>query len=167
MVKLRKLTIQDAEYMKEYFDDLEIKNVFRFKGVYDYKKTIEFITSSLVESNDYHFAVDFNGEYSGTISLKNTDFKNKNAEYAIVIRRKFWGTDIALNATKEIIRFGFTVLNLSKIYLNVKSSNLRAIKFYKKIGFQYEGTFVKHLYDNDRFDNLEWYAIFNNTFENN
>ena len=50
-----------------------------------------------------------------------------------------------MKATKNIIEFAFNKLKLKKIYLNVMSNNVRAIKFYKKMEFQYEGTFKQHI----------------------
>lgn len=40
------------------------------------------------------------------------------------------------------------------------SDNIRAMKFYKKIGFVYEGKFRKHMISKDeQLHDLEWFAI--------
>lgn len=49
--------------------------------------------------------------------------------------------------------------NCIEFILNVLSSNKRAISFYKKCGFIYEGKFKDHLFIDDRYQDLEWYAI--------
>ena len=98
-------------------------------------------------------------EYLGTISLKNIDLKNKNAEYAISTRKKARGTGANQQATESLLKYGFDKLQLHRIYLNVLSSNKRAISFYKKCGFIYEGKFKDHLFIDDRYQDLEWYAI--------
>lgn len=98
-------------------------------------------------------------EYLGTISLKNIDLKNKNAEYAISTRKKARGTGANQKATESLLKYGFDKLQLHRIYLNVLSSNKRAISFYKKCGFIYEGKFKDHLFIDDRYQDLEWYAI--------
>ncbi len=64
------------------------------------------------------------------------------------------------DATEAIIDYGFKKLNLNKIYLNVLATNERAIKFYQKLGFGFEGTFKKHLFVDGEYVDLNWYCIF-------
>ena len=161
MIKLRKLEIKDIFFMLEWMHDEETKEIFQnnFISITE-SEARAFINNSFNDKNQ-HFAIidDLDDEYLGTISLKNIDETNKNAEYAISTRKKTRGTGINVVASKLIIEYGFTNLKLNKIYLNVLSTNLRAIKFYKKIGFKYEGTFKKHLFINNGFQDLEWYGI--------
>ena len=87
------------------------------------------------QGSSIHLAVtDENDEYLGTISLKNIDYKSKNAEYAISMRQCTKGTGAAYKATKQILDYAFNTLDLEKVYLNVLKEN-RAIAFYKKVGF--------------------------------
>jgi RimJ/RimL family protein N-acetyltransferase len=162
-MRLRKLIFDDAKYMMEYLNDEEISVNFRFTraslSIDNYK---EFIKNSWSDKQNIHFAIeDSDGEYAGTISLKNIDNLDKTAEYAIIIRKKYWGTGIAKEATSKMIEYGFNNLNLRKIYLNVLSTNERANKFYKKFGFNFEGTFKKHILINGKYVDLNWYCLFN------
>ena len=93
----------------------------------------KFVENSFREDQQ-HFAIvdDQDDEYLGTISLKNIDLKNKNAEYAISTRKKARGTGANQKATESLLKYGFDKLQLHRIYLNVLSSNKRAISFYKK-----------------------------------
>ena len=120
----------------------------------------KFVEDSFREDQQ-HFAIvdDQDDEYLGTISLKNIDLKNKNAEYAISTRKKARGTGANQKATESLLKYGFDKLQLHRIYLNVLSSNKRAISFYIKCGFIYEGKFKDHLFIDDRYQDLEWYAI--------
>jgi diamine N-acetyltransferase len=158
---LRALKFEDAKYMMEYIQDKEISNNFRFT-----KKSCSldgfkiFIQESWTDKTNIHFAIE-DDEYVGTVSLKNINSVDRNAEYAIIIRKKYWGTGIAKDATRQIINYGFNTLNLKKIYLNVFSSNIRANKFYKNMGFKFEGTFKEHIYVNERYEDLNWYCTFN------
>ena len=122
----------------------------------------EFIQRSWIDKNNIHFAiVDDEDNYVGTVSLKNINFIDRNAEYAIVIHKEYWGKEFASFATSEIIKYGFKKLNLNKIYLNVQASNLRAVRFYEKYGFCKEGVFTKHIFLNGEYTDLCWYCIFN------
>jgi len=76
----------------------------------------------------------------GSCSLRNILQQAKNAELQIRIgveyyRNKGYGT----SAIKLLLQFGFLDLNLKRIYLNVFSNNLAAIKSYEKVGFIKEG----------------------------
>lgn len=66
---------------------------------------------------------------------RNVNYIDRNAEYAIIVRKEYWGTNISKLATLKILEYGFNTINLNKIYLKVLSTNIRAIKFYEKIGF--------------------------------
>jgi diamine N-acetyltransferase len=47
------------------------------------------------------------------------------------------GTGAAKKGTELILRYGFEVLELCRIYLNVLNENERAVRFYEKLGFIY------------------------------
>ena len=137
-IKLRPLKLTDADYMKEFAEDEDIsKNLLFTRYPFSTENMISFIKSSWEDRRNVHYAIaNENDEYIGTISLKNISYIDKNAEYAIVTRKKFWGLNVASSATDKILNYGFNTLNLNKIYLNVLSSNLRAVRFYEKYGFK-------------------------------
>lgn len=162
-MKIRKLKIQDANAMHEWMQDEDVtKNLaqdFASKTIEDCKKFIEHANQS--EKTDLHRAIcDDNDKYLGTVSLKHIDYINRNAEYAISMRRSAMGTGASAYGTTEILKYAFDVLGLKKVYLNVIPQNIRARKFYKKMGFQYEGTARKHILINGEFCDLEWYAFY-------
>lgn len=168
MIKLRTLEYKDIPHMIEWMRYEENKNIFQNNFLtFTEEDARKFIEDSITEQN-INFAIvnDTNDEYLGTISLKNINKKNRNAEYAISTRKKIRGTGVSFEATKLILDFGFHQLNLIKIYLNVLTTNKRAIRFYKKVGFKYEGTFFKHLMINNQLIDLEWYAYYNEEIKN-
>ncbi len=121
----------------------------------------DFIIHSFKE-NERHFAFIDNNEYLGTISLKNISWKNKNAEYAIVTRKKAQGTGAARKATEEILKYAFQELELHKVYLNVLETNKKAQHFYEKCGFLYEGIAKEVVQINEKYYDLLWYGIIEN-----
>lgn len=160
MVMLRRLEEKDAVLMLEWMGDPDITRIFSNNfSEYTLEMVQNFIKSSFDTENQNFAVVDENDEYQGTISLKNISSKDKNAEYAVVFRKKAHGTGTSKQATYEILRYAFEVLNLEKVYLNVLEDNLRARKFYEKIGFKQEGIFIKHKFIEDRFQNLYWYRM--------
>lgn len=159
MVGLRELQEKDIEGMLEWMHDPGINCFFRFNAQdMDYDKAYQFISQK--NNTTKHFAiVNSDDEYLGTISLKEIDLKNRKAEYAISIRRKYHGTGVATAATDLILKYAYEELQLHRVYLNVLSDNARAIRFYEKYGFRYEGEFEDDLYLNGEWKTLKWYAI--------
>lgn len=161
MIKLRKLKISDYDGMVEWMSDPNISSNFRFlaSGL-NKEKVKKFIIKSLTDKTNLHYAiVDEKDEYLGTISLKNINLIDFNAEYAIVLRKKAIGSGAAKEATEAILDIAFNKLKLHKVYLNVLSDNIRAIKFYEKMFFIYEGEFRDHLLIDNKFNNIKWYSI--------
>lgn len=166
-MKVRKLCLNDAKYMLEWMQDSNVtenlSTVFTSKTIED---CYNFIRQSLFDSNNaIHLAVcDDNGEYYGTVSLKNIDTFNSNAEYAISMRSCAMGKGYSSYATNAILKIAFHQLNLKKVYLYVFEKNIRAIKFYRKFGFVEEGNFRAHCYVKDEFQNLLWFSILREEF---
>lgn len=168
---LRLVEAKDANGMLEWMKDKEIMHSFRFNGEdMSLEKARQFIEEAqiLAEKGEaYHFAIiNEAGEYLGTVSLKQVDYVSMNAEYAICLRKGAQGKGFAVEATYDILNFAFDELKLNKVYLNVLSDNEKAIGLYKKIGFQYEGEWKKHLFLNGNFCNLLWYAILRDEYVN-
>lgn len=165
---LRKLKESDAEYMLEWMHD---ENVIK-KMAADFMHMtiddcIQFISNSnLNESIMLNRAIcSDEDEYLGTVSLKNISHEDNNAEYAIILRSKAMGTGAAKVASRKILEIAFKELNLHKVYLYVKSSNLRARKFYEKFGFQCEGIFRDHVKTRDgQYEDLLWMSVLENEF---
>lgn len=162
-MKLRQLEIKDANKMLEWMHNKDVVRYFRFDSMnMTYEDVLSFIEKSHATEKNKHFAViDENDEYMGTISLKNIDVENCNAEYAICLHTAAIGKNVAKEATNMILDYAFNTLQLQKVYLNVLADNVRAIKFYEKYGFIFEGEFRKHLMHEGELKDVRYYAAFN------
>ena len=166
MIKLRELEEKDAVYMLEWMHDSEIQKCFqRDMRNMSLRDAEEFCRTSLVRNNledgqSFHYAIaNEQDEYMGTISLKNINLTSKSSEYAISIRRCAQGKGIAREATKLLLEKAFKEFGLHRIYLNVLSDNKRAIRFYEKCGFVYEGEFREHLKLEGVLKSLIWFGM--------
>ena len=66
--------------------------VFFTRYPYSKEKMISFIKSSWEDKNNVYYAItEEKDNYIGAVSLKHINYIDKNAEYAIVIRKKYWG----------------------------------------------------------------------------
>lgn len=169
-IKLRKLEECDIDGMLEWINDLDIQKNFSDKmervTEADARDFIRAANKDWHESYNLHLAVsEEEGGYLGTISLKNINFKAANAEYAISLRKQAQGRNIGYLATKEILKIAFTEMQLERVYLNVLSQNEKAIRLYERIGFVYEGEFLKHIYLRGQYMNLKWYRMLRAEYE--
>lgn len=163
-MKLRLLELKDAEGMLEWMHDPEVNCYFRFDAANMTREKVEaFIKQSIlsVEKKEcYNLAITEEEDiYLGTISLKNVDWNNKSAEYAISIRRSAQGRGVATRATKAILQYAFETLGLNKVYLNVLSDNDKAEHLYKKCGFYYVGMCEESIYIGNICKKLKLYEI--------
>lgn len=158
---LRQLKESDAEYMLEWMHNEDNTRYFlRDFSSMTLESCRDYIRNTGDDQENFHYAVtNKQDEYLGTISLKNVDRVNKNAEYAISLSPKAIGKGVATEATDDILRVAFQELGLNRVYLNVLADNLRAKKFYEKYGFIYEGVWKEHYILRGRKRDLLWYRI--------
>lgn len=97
---------------------------------------ITFINNSVNNEENIHFALVTDAdEYMGTVSLKDIDRKEQNAEFAITVRKTAMGKGYSWYGMQEIIRKAFEEYGLLCVYWCVSAWNERAVKFYDKHGF--------------------------------
>ncbi len=164
MKYIRKLEKKDAPLMLEWMHDIEIVKNFSVRfNEYTANDVKKFIEESFNDYNRHFAIINEKDEYLGTISLKNISKEDKNAEYAVVCRKCAQGTGISQQATREILAYAFDELGLERVYLNVLEENIRACKFYEKVGFKKEGVFQRHKNIQGRLQNLCWYGMLKDT----
>ena len=161
---LRCLEEKDAPLMLEWMHDNEINCNFQADFASStLESVLNFIRGSFDNENQNFAIVDENDEYLGTITLKHISYINRNADYAIVTRKKAQGTGAAKAATLELLKYAFEELKLHRVYLNVLAENIRAQKLYEKCGFVYEGSAVDAIVINGAYRTLKWYGIINDS----
>lgn len=167
LMHLRKLEDKDAVYMLEWMTDPQINCYFRFDPD---KVTIDtvmaFVRNAESDRSNFHLAcADEDDGYLGTISLKSIDTTDKTAEYAVSFRKCAQGTGAAVFATYEILKIAFEEFGLNRVYLNVITSNTRAIQFYKKMNFVYEGVFRQHFFIRGKYEDAAWFSMLKGEYD--
>lgn len=165
MIQIRKLEMQDAKFMLEWMHDSDVVQYmdcdFKKKSLGDCK---EFILSCQNEEKNLHRAI-VNDEniYMGTVSLKNIDYAEKRAEFAITIRKAAMGCGYSIYGMQEILKIAFENLKLEYVYWYVNKNNIRAIKFYEKMNYTQiinDDVVKLKLTDNtELMDKAYWYMV--------
>ncbi|MGO4900963.1 GNAT family N-acetyltransferase [Bacillus sp. GM2] len=143
-VRLRKVTVEDAELYHIWRNDIEVmRNTNPFLDIYSIEATRDFIEQVILGSNtakSYMILERVNEKPIGITSLINIDHKNRNAECIIDIGEKdFWGKGYGREALTLLLNYAFLEMNLHRVYLRVFSFNKKAIRLYEKLGFSHEG----------------------------
>lgn len=160
-IRLRNLEIKDAPKMLEWMHDEKVTQYLRLDGNNATMETVQnFIQRSYDDKKNLHWAiVDDKDVYLGTISLKNVDYRRKEAELAIVLHCNSMGKGVATRAIKKVLDLASRELKLKRVYLNVLQENKRAVKLYERLGFTY--TYTTEIEFHKKTKMLDWYEYKN------
>lgn len=160
-ISLRRLELEDAVPMLEWLKNPDIYEKMQYDPEkQNMEQCIAFIKNSWKDQKNLHYAVtDSKNEYFGTVSLKNVDTQNKNAELGIVLHPKAFGKGIGAEALRLIAQIAFEEMDLHKIYLYVRQDNKRAVRFYRKNGWECEGDFKEHILARGEYKDIYWFAL--------
>ncbi|MBM7715239.1 GNAT family protein [Siminovitchia sp. FSL H7-0308] len=144
-LRLRQMTTEDIELYHAWRNDIEVMRTTNpFLDVYPLEATRQFVEQIILGSSSAKSYMIIEKELNspiGITSLINIDYKNRNAECIIDIGEKdYWGKGYGSEGLKLLLDYAFLEMNLHRVSLKVFSFNEKAIKLYKKMGFQPEGT---------------------------
>ncbi len=138
-VRLRPLTMSDSSQLAQLANNKRIFDNVRdhFPFPYEEKHAASFIKKTLQEEPRQNFGIEYIGELSGVIGLiLQEDVYRKSAEIGFWVGQPFWGKGIATKAVELITSYGFTELDLVRIYAGAFEYNTASMKVLEKNGFQ-------------------------------
>ncbi|WP_240687174.1 GNAT family N-acetyltransferase [Amycolatopsis suaedae] len=86
------------------------------------------------------------GGYVGEVVLQDLDVPNQSMSFRIALSSRQLGRGYGTEATRLVLDFGFDVVGLHRIALEVFAFNPRAAHVYRKCGFRQEGVRRHALY---------------------
>lgn len=149
---IRPFYVYDAKSLAKLCNNKKIWDNLRdyIPFPYSEKNAIEFIKSCQTESPQQTFAIEFKGEFAGSIGLvKQTDVYRLSAEIGYWLGEPFWGKGIATEAVKLITEYGFSHLGLIRIYSGVFDFNKASQRVLEKAGFTLECIVQKAVIKNE------------------
>lgn len=156
-VCLRAYKQEDIPLATEYVNNKELKDLL--VTTIPFPMTIweedQWIKSQ--KSNNegiYNFAIEdySTGRYIGGCGIQNVNWLARVATVGIMIGDKnYWGNGYGTEAMKLLLNFIFNDMNINKVRLGTFSFNERAIKSYKKCGFEIEGVLKNEIFKNGKY----------------
>ncbi|EFH7128823.1 spermidine N1-acetyltransferase [Escherichia coli] len=158
-VKLRPLEREDLRYVHQLDNNA---SVMRYWFEEPYEAFVEL--SDLYDKHERRFVVECDGEKAGLVELVEINHVHRRAEFQIIISPEYQGKGLATRAAKLAMDYGFTVLNLYKLYLIVDKENEKAIHIYRKLGFTVEGELMHEFFINGQYRNAIRMCIFQHQY---
>ena len=141
IVTIRKLRRSDSLRMALVANNERISVNLRdaFPFPYTLKDAEEFIAMCLKEKPTRVFGIEYEGEYVGNIGLlRQTDVYCRSAELGYFIGEPYWNKGITTRAVNLICEYGFSKLDVVRIYSGVFEFNRPSQRVLEKCGFELE-----------------------------
>lgn len=163
---LSPISLDDAEKYTEWINDLEIGQFVLFSSdVFDVEKERETLKNLMKTGLIFAIVENQTNKVIGNCGLHMVNEVHRRAGFGIFIGEKtFWNQGIGTEATQLVLDYGFNILNLNHINLEVVAYNHRAVKCYEKVGFKLSGTRRKYIFIAGEYHDVLIYDILASEF---
>ncbi|KRQ87797.1 Spermidine N(1)-acetyltransferase [Caloramator mitchellensis] len=144
-VIIRPITADDAAAMIDYMNVIGGESDFLTFGPGELNITLEVernIIKGFLEKNNALFIVAVaDGKIIGALSFSGGGRKRlaHTGEFGVSVLKEYWGKGIGQELIKYLIDWAKETKIIRKINLRTRSDNERAVRLYKKLGFEEEG----------------------------
>jgi len=163
-VRLRKYKRSDIEKLAALANNEKVSENLRdaFPHPYTVKDAELFIESCLRQEPAVTFAIEYIGDYVGSIGLlMGQDVYRRSAEIGYFIGEPYWNKGIATKAVKIITGYGFNELDIVRIHTGVFEYNIASMKVLEKCGYTKDGVFEKSIVKKGRIWDEHRYSMIN------
>lgn len=162
---LRRFKYSDNEAMlRNWIADEKIQSMYS-EPTYTTTEAVNELLKKYIDSYEnsdyYRWAIILkdSDECIGQIAYFLVDTNNNFAEIEYCIGSDFQCKGLATEATKAVIEYGFSKINLHKVQICTKTINIPSQKVIEKCGFHYEGTLRDYFYINGEYVGRLYYSI--------
>lgn len=148
---LKPISLEDSRDYYEKLFNLESRRLTGLQRSYTKEQIDKYLEGKVHETSSllYLIALKESDEVVGDIALQDIDSFNRSANIRIAIdNSSHQGKGYGSEAMLLLLDYGFGIVNLHRIELNVFSYNERAKHVYEKLGFKVEGVQRDALYYN-------------------
>lgn len=159
-VKLRPLEREDLRFVHQLDNNASVMRYW-FEEPYEaFVELSDLYDKHIHDQTERRFVVEHDGHKAGLVELVEINHVHRRAEFQIIIDPSHQGKGLATKAAKLAMDYGFSVLNLYKLYLIVDEENKKAVHIYTKLGFEVEGVLKDEFFINGEYRNTIRMCIF-------
>ena len=163
-LRLRPLEREDLHFVHD-LDNNETVMHYWFEEPYEaFVELRDLYDKHIHDQSERRFIAEQEHEPVGLVELVEINHIHRRAEFQIIIAPKHQGKGYSKYATKLAMDYAFMVLNLYKLSLIVDCENVRALKVYRKLGFQEEGILRHEFFVEGEYRDVLRMAIFQSEY---
>lgn len=159
-VRLRPLEREDLNFVHQLDNNASVMRYW-FEEPYEaFVELCDLYDKHIHDQSERRFIIAQDSTRVGLVELVEINHIHRRAEFQIIIDPVFQGRGYASVAAKLAMDYGFSVLNLYKLYLIVDKENKKAIHIYSKLGFKVECELIHEFFINGEYRNTIRMCIF-------
>ncbi|GKW44288.1 spermidine N1-acetyltransferase [Pectobacterium parvum] len=163
-VRLRPLERDDLTFVHQLDNNASVMRYW-FEEPYEaFAELSDLYDKHIHDQSERRFIIEHEQTKVGLVELVEINHIHRRAEFQIIIDPAYQGHGYASAAAKLAMDYGFSVLNLYKLYLIVDKENKKAIHIYSKLGFEVEGELIHEFFANGEYHNAIRMCIFQNRY---
>lgn len=166
-VYLRLLSQEDLKDRVSWINDEENIQTLLFDWPTSYEKTMKWYGNVVMDPTKLNLSIvdKETNELIGMTGLLNIDRINHHAQLYITIgNRKYRGRHLPDEVIPLVLEYGFTELELKKIYLYTLPNNERGRHVYERNGFKQDGILRQQVYCRGKQQDLYVHSILKTEF---
>jgi ribosomal-protein-serine acetyltransferase len=136
-------------------------------SVADFQNFLKGAQQRVADKMAVAFFIRYDGKIAGNIGLYHIDHLNKIASIGYWLGEEFQGKGIITNACQEIVKYGFSELNLNRIEIKCGTRNVKSQAIPERLGFTQEGIIRQAELVNGKFHDLYLYSLLKEDWEKN
>lgn len=169
---LRKFREGDAGMMyRNYTSDSEVTRFLTWPTHPSEEVTngfLQYVLGCYANENAYEWAVEFDGEIIGSISVVSLSLDDELCEIGYCYGKKWWGKGIGTEALNAVIKFLFESCNFNCISACHAKENPASGKVMLKCGMKYEGTLrARKKSKEGGYHDILYYSILKDEYQEN
>ena len=159
---LRKLTLDDAEYLAKAANNPNVSRYLRnvFPYPYSQEDAIDFINFAADNEDELIYGIIVAGKANGCVCARfGKDIFEKSCSLGYWLGEEYWGNGVMTTVVKEFCSFIFDNYDIIRIDSGACAENIGSRRVLEKAGFKFEGLHEKSVYKNGRVMDTVTYAL--------
>lgn len=140
-LRLRRVTVDDANEVLEYASDPEVARYMTFRRAVSLDDVLPYLMSiqePMDTDREFHWALEVidSPGLIGMISAR----RNHGLDLGYVLNRAFWGRGYMPEAVRAVIKWGFEMDGVYRVWATCDVDNEKSASVMRKVGMTDEGT---------------------------